>query len=479
MGNSQSQKKRIKQFLEETLLAIYPPTHTSEIRTLCRKPIRSVPHNVTEITFRAQPVGNDERIPSIIDSRNPVRETSQWPNSVHGVIRFKMTKDPNEHEHWGTGILIGPNIVLTAGHNIYSHGKDDYSKLESMEFIPGMNGDKAPFGSVKIKKYFVTSTFRRDCEREDFGILILKEPVGDFTGFFGLACLGSEKLQKKKVTVTGYPADKVASKPHTYEMWEMQGNLGHIKPEVCLINYIIYASAGQSGGGVWFQEEEEQSEENYYVCGVHVKGDLLANKGTLLTTELYKQIYNWFLEEEIMELFFSLGESTILDFPGLKINAQCVKLLMKYNLDKLTSLKLHNKQFGIKGAKILAENNSWSNLQELHLSSNNIGAQGLKALAENVSWINLSILDLSQNKIGRKGAGELAKNKSWVHLSTLNLNNNKLGDRGAKELAKNDSWRMLAKLLLSDNKITPKGERELARNSVWIRNSRTQNLSVD
>jgi len=118
---------------------------------------------------------------------------------------------------WGTGVLIGPNIVLTAGHNLYDYQKEVYADAESIQFLSGMNGQALPFGQAQVDKYFVSPSYIKE-GKEDYGILILKEPIGDITGYYGLVCLEPEEIKRKRINVTGYPCDKVASKPNCYEM---------------------------------------------------------------------------------------------------------------------------------------------------------------------------------------------------------------------------------------------------------------------
>jgi len=60
-----------------------------------------------------------------------------------------------------------------------------------------MNGQVLPSDSVKVGEYFVSPKYIKE-ETEDYGILILKEPIGEMTGYFGLACLEPEEIKKKK-----------------------------------------------------------------------------------------------------------------------------------------------------------------------------------------------------------------------------------------------------------------------------------------
>ena len=451
--------EEFKLLLEEKILTkIYPSPDAQAIKVQSRRPTKPALQHVQRFELHAQPMkGENESNINAFDGRTQVLTTAKWPNSVHGVLVFKH----NNITTWGTGILIGPHVVLTAGHNLYNYKRKEYVEVQSMQYLPGMHGQILPFGVVEVEKAFVSPNYIKN-ETEDYGILILKEPIGEMTGYFGLACLEPEEIQKKTINVTGYPGDKVAEKPNIYEMWGMQGTAAHIDRARGQINYLIDTSTGQSGSGVWYQEEED-----YYVCGVHVSGTKFVNTATLLTRTIYQQIYTWLQEQaSFKELFFKLRDKKELKLQK-NLRSGCVSLLMKYNLDDLTCLSLSSHLLREEAVKELAQNTSWTNLSKLYLHKNIINAEGIKELAQNASWVNLSDLYLSHNKINLEGAKALAQNTSWKNLSKLNLSQNLINAKGAQELAQNTSWTNLSVLDLSFNNLGPEGAKALAQNTSW------------
>lgn len=228
-----------------------------------------------------------------------------------------------------------------------------------MPILQACSGQNIPFGDIEVEEFYVSPSYLQNEKIEDYGILILKTPIGEKTDYFGLACLEPEELKTKRINVTGYPA----ANEKIYEMWGMEGEANLIDEENGYIKYLIDTGSGQSGSGsgVWYQEGED-----YYVCGVHTAGTVyqVVNKATLLTREIYKQIHEWLQKAKLRELLFKLGKRKKLRFSDFEINAEYVSLLLKYNLSDLTCLDLNSKGIGSEGAKILTKNTSWTSLSK-------------------------------------------------------------------------------------------------------------------
>jgi len=68
--------------------------------------------------------------------------------------------------------------------------------------------------------------------------------------------------------------------------------------------------------------------------------------------------------------------------------------------------------------------------------------------------MNLKKLNLASNEIKNEGAKGLAKNRSWHELEELHLRNNQIGDDGARFLSANIEWKRLKNIYLGDNKLS-------------------------
>jgi V8-like Glu-specific endopeptidase len=152
----------------------------------------------------------------------------------------------------GSGVMVGPNDVLTASHIIYdvNHG----GVATSVVVSPGRDGGSLPYGSHSTSRinYFPVDLngdgfLTRQESQYDFAVLGLSTRVGDQTGWFGI----DPTAGRGTYHVTGYPgvyAD--ASGPR------MTDDLGTATPSsvAYLFNFSsnIEVNPGNSGGPVWY-----------------------------------------------------------------------------------------------------------------------------------------------------------------------------------------------------------------------------------
>lgn len=109
--------------------------------------------------------------------------------------------------HQGSGVLVGPNDVLTAAHVIYDTSLGDYADFVLVS--PGRNGEVKPFGTVYGDDLRIPQgwAFYEDFAY-DYGIIGLNRPIGYNTGWHELgwvndpAALIGEAMQS-----FGYPSD--------------------------------------------------------------------------------------------------------------------------------------------------------------------------------------------------------------------------------------------------------------------------------
>ncbi|MBL0941710.1 MAG: patatin-like phospholipase family protein [Alphaproteobacteria bacterium] len=203
----------------------------------------------------------------------------------------------------GSGVLIGPNHVLTAGHNIYDHEKGGWAK--EIIFTPCQHNKSKPFGEARgiILKTFNKWINGKGKEYEyDMGLIILDNAIGYKAGWAGLISLNDEFYESsREFRIAGYPNKgvKIQKQQGKYkiksaQMYEHSGRVKEYKKK--RLYYEINTRYGQSGSPILARIKRKDGVEGlkgYYVVGVHTHGfdaSHKATEGTCLTEERLKNI---------------------------------------------------------------------------------------------------------------------------------------------------------------------------------------------
>ncbi len=147
----------------------------------------------------------------------------------------------------GSGVLVGPNLVLTAGH-VAPFGGSNWS----MEFIPALRqGDPnpRPFGSAFVSEY---RGYNRpsDVFGYDYAICRLYRPLGQALGWMGVQSWGDEdEYERRSYTSSGYPAT-FGGRPAVQFAIGIR-DLDNDSPGKEL-ETVEYTTGGWSGGPLWF-----------------------------------------------------------------------------------------------------------------------------------------------------------------------------------------------------------------------------------
>lgn len=218
-----------------------------------------------------------------LDSAKRERITSyNIPNAYTCYMEMTRGSTPR----YGTGFLIHPRVILTAGHNLawYPTGK--------------VNTVKVYFGSIDSANYLASDTITlidgvnkffnsgyciNGKIKNDYSIIILPDSTlyKKLGGCFFIEPVIKSKVINTPLNITGSPGDK-----NFYEIWT--DSTENIELNNLYIRYDMFTEVRNSGSPVWIKNGE-----NYQAIGVHSRSFGNCNAAVLLNDEVLSQIKKW------------------------------------------------------------------------------------------------------------------------------------------------------------------------------------------
>lgn len=217
-------------------------------------------------------IGTDERV--------EITATDQYPWRCICSLRIKAA---DGRSFIGTGWLISPRVLLTAGHCIYMHDAGGWA--DEIEVIPGRKGSTQPFGSAICTQMSSVHGWVTDRDTNaDYGVIMLPEDkrFGDDLGWIGYANRATSDLEDTVVNLSGYPGDKPAG-----TQWFDNKQLINVTDQK--LYYEIDTFGGQSGAPVW----QFMPDGTRYGVGIHTSGHLSGNSATRINDVVFNNIVGW------------------------------------------------------------------------------------------------------------------------------------------------------------------------------------------
>lgn len=213
------------------------------------------------------------------DNRVRVGAITSYP--WRAICALKITAR-NGRRFIGTGWLVGPRTVITAGHCVFMHNEGGWAS--SIEVIPALSDASRPYGSASSGNLRSVTGWTNSRNRDfDYGAIILPEnrPLGNTVGFFGVAVRNDSFLMASALNLSGYPSDKGGN-----QQWFMAQRPTATSANV--ITYNIDTFGGQSGSPVWIFQNGQR-----YAVGIHTNGSGNGNSATRINNSVYTNILNW------------------------------------------------------------------------------------------------------------------------------------------------------------------------------------------
>jgi V8-like Glu-specific endopeptidase len=216
-------------------------------------------------------IGTDDRV-QVINTREV-----PWKR----IVQLTITAG-NGRKFLGSGALIGPRTIITAGHCVYMSTQGGY--VREIQCTPGRNGDQKPYGTMNASRVWTvrgwTVHHHRDC---DFAAVILPRPFqASDLGSFGFANFGDLELMSSRLNLSGYPGDKPLG-----TQW-YHGRVGKSVTST-RVYYDIDSMGGQSGSPVWVRRPDGRR----YMVAVHTTGAPTGNSGVRINRQVFELFRNW------------------------------------------------------------------------------------------------------------------------------------------------------------------------------------------
>lgn len=206
-----------------------------------------------------------------VDGRTHVHRTRRFP---FNTICY-LGRDFGTGEWSGcSGVLTGPNTVLTAGHCIYSHKRGGPPRQIR---VSAGRADRVtfPYGTIVSRRYYVPRAFvskglpsgqsRADF---DYGVIVLPRPFPGLRRFMPLrpatAALVARLRRSGLIHIAGYPGDRPIG-----TLWRHTERLRNATARRLL--YTVDTCPGHSGSPIWTRQPGDGRQ---IIIGIHTSGIL-------------------------------------------------------------------------------------------------------------------------------------------------------------------------------------------------------------
>lgn len=235
----------------------------------------------TTALIRQQPHLSETTAEVVIGTDDRIRITNTTAYPWRTICSLRITA--RDGSRWiGTGWLVGPRTVITAGHVVYMHSRGGW--VRSIEVTPGRNAANRPFGFCNATNFHSVKGWTRKRKRShDYGAIILPRDCryGSQLGYFGYANLNFFSLFNLNVNLSGYPGDK----PSGTQWWHAR-RIKWVTGRTLVYN--IDTAGGQSGSPVWRLKNGKR-----HVVGIHTNGASSGNSATRITKPVFNNIKHW------------------------------------------------------------------------------------------------------------------------------------------------------------------------------------------
>ena len=231
------------------------------------------------------------------DQRQAIANTREYPFS--SICSLEM-RDGNRSGKYavGTGCLLGPNLVLTAGHNLY-HNDVLQGAVQEVRIYPGRNGKDNYINSEVVAdrgRLWVPDGWWQYRQRaQDWGLILLQTDLRQQAGSLAAQAWEANRLYNTNFIVLGYPASGTSAYPAFTQVYEI-GKIVNVDTQAGTLQHTIDTTQGQSGAPVLAWDSSRTAEGRMVCVGIHNYGQGQTNQASLITSDVISQIKQFIRE---------------------------------------------------------------------------------------------------------------------------------------------------------------------------------------
>lgn len=359
------------------------------------------------------------------DDRFPIANTAALPYGA--VVRVNVTFADGSRG-FGSGVMVGPNDVLTAGHVVYDRASGGYAT--NIEIVPGQSGSFHPFGETTgVRAHIPYQYAANESYLYDVAVVQTRSDIGNRTGWFGTRSVSDpDEIENAIINTAGYPGDRQGGN----FMYGAADRVDFMTGSKIYYNGALDTFGGQSGSGLWLDEGGQRT-----IVGVHTNGGYIFNSGTALTPEIHNQVVAWIADDSDPGGGTAPAGSSVTSLTGTESNDQ---LFGTYGDDRIRLLGGDDRCLGGDGNDLIYGNTGRDSVEGDRGDDTVFGGRDSDMISGNDGADRIYGNLADDTLYGSDGADTLYGGQGDDRLFGGNGNNLLHGGAGG-DLLMGDSWR--------------------------------------
>ena len=225
-----------------------------------------------------------------VPSRVAIPDTSAYPWRANCALVISVPG--HSARFFATGWFIGAYAVITAAHAVFPREPGGYTGWVSrIEVFPGLNGffqpPNPPFGRFESNTFFCPTVWQNSGDpRFDYGVVLLREAVGQAVGTFGFATYSPNDLITAGANLSGYPLRSPDHSEPQGRQWYGANRIARV--DNSFVYYNLRTQAGDSGSCI-YRNIGGQS----FAMAIHTGTNDNVDRGVRIIPPVYANLQKW------------------------------------------------------------------------------------------------------------------------------------------------------------------------------------------